>query len=111
MKQFDSYLIYGCHFPSKSINLIKEHSSLKYFNNKLIQQYNCEILELTIPHYNNEQYIRYFLRIIVEQSDDGIINLDNLGKIDRKGFVDVLRLFEMDEMEPYLLSVPIVREL
>ena len=111
MKQFDSYLIYGCHSPSKSIKLITEHSSLKYFNNKLIQQYNCEILELSIPHINNEQYNRYFLRIIVEQSDDAIIKLDNLVKISKKGYEEVLRMFEIDEIEPYLISVPIVREL
>ena len=111
MKQIDSYLIYGCHFPKKCINLITEHSSLKYFNNKLIQQYNCEILELHIPQYDNEKINRYFLRILVEQSDDAIIKLENLGKIGKSGFEDVLRLFEMDVMEPYLISVPIVREL
>ncbi len=35
MKQYDSYLILGCHFPKSGIELIISNSSLKYFNNKI----------------------------------------------------------------------------
>lgn len=111
MKQYDSYLIYGCHFPEKNIKFITEHSSLKYFNTKIINQYNCEILVCDIPQHDDEQITRYFLRILLEQSDDSIVKLENLEKINKKGFKDILELFEIEIMEPYLISIPIVREL
>ena len=111
MKQYDSYLIYGCHFPSKCVNIIKEHSTLKYFNQKLQTQYNCYIFEANIPHMDDTILTRYFLQILLEQSDASIIKLDKLDKLEKGGYEEVLKLFELDVIEPYLISVPIVREL
>jgi len=111
MKQYDSYLIYGCHFPSRCVQMITQHSSLKYFNNKISTQHNCQILELSIPHVDDIINKRYFLRILVEQSDDSIMKMEKLKDIDIKGYVSLLEMFELDRLEPYLISVPILREL
>lgn len=109
MKQYDSYLIYGCHFPTRCVNLITEHSSLKFFNQRLMNQFNCCIIELEVPHIENTHLRRYFLKIDIEQSDESIMQLDKLAHIDKEGFYSVLDMFDLDKMEPYLIGVPIVR--
>jgi len=111
MKQFDSYLIYGCHFPSRCINMITEHSNLKFFNTKISSQYNCDIVKLNVPHADDIINQKYFLRILVEQSDEGLMKLENVVDIDKKGYHELVNMFELDKIEPYLISVPIVREL
>lgn len=111
MIQYDSYLIYGCHFPNKSIELITSHSSLKYFNNKIRQQYNCEILELEIPLYDNNIKKEYYLSINLNRAENSLIKFDKIEKISLKGYVELLKMFNLSELDPYLISVPFVRNL
>jgi len=111
MKQYDSYLIYGCHFPSLGVEIILANSSLKFFNNKIKDLYNCEIIQLNIP-INDEKCIKqYFLKINVEQSEQGIIKLENIKDIDITKFKEVMEMFEIDAIEPYMIAVPICRDL
>lgn len=111
MKQFDSYIVYGCHFPEKSIKLITSHSSLNYFNNKIKTQYNCEILELEVPLYNKYTKNKYFLSIIIDKSNQTILKLDKLEQISLKGYTTLLKMFDLTKIDPYLISVPVVRNL
>jgi len=111
MKQYDSYLIYGCHFPGQFVSIITQNSSLKYFNNKLKNQYNCVILELNVPVHDNKVIKQYFLKIEVEQSDMGIIKMSNLQGASVLNFQKVLEIFEMNKIDPYLISIPIIRDL
>ena len=108
MKQYDSYLIYGCHFPEKIIKLIESHSSLSYFNEKIKNQYNCKIIAFDVPIIEDIIKKKYYLSVIVEQSEESIIRNND---IKDGGFSEVLKLFDMDEIKPYFISVPIVRNL
>ena len=110
MKQYDSYLIFGCHFPRNGVNLILLKSSLEDFNRKIRLLYNCEIIEMNIPISDDNIIKQYYLRICIEQSDNSIIKIDKLSEVDIKKFGRVLNIFEMD-IEPYLIGIPIVREL
>jgi hypothetical protein len=51
------------------------------------------------------------LGIIQDQSDQSILQFDNLKNIDKNGFYKILTTFDIENREPYLISVPIVREL
>lgn len=111
MKQYDSYMIFGCHFPKSAISLITANSSLKYFNEKIRQTYGCEIVELFVPINEKDSIKQYFVRIIVEQSDPSIIKYNLIKDIDLTKYKDLLGIFELDNKEPYIIAVPIVREL
>jgi len=111
MKQYDSYLIFGCHFSKKSVELITANSTLKYFNNKIKNVYNCEIIEATIPVTDNQSFKQYYLKIMIEQSDPSILKVDKLKEIDIEKYKQILDIFEMEFIDPYLISVPIIREL
>ena len=111
MKQYDSYLILGCHFPRRAIEIIENSSSLKFFNKKIRDLYNCEILDVMVPINDTQTIRQYYLRIIIEQSDESIIKLENIGTIDKIKFNDVLDIFELDKMEPYLIAIHFIREL
>jgi hypothetical protein len=39
------------------------------------------------------------------------MKLENIVDIDKKGYNELVNMFELDKIEPYLISVPIVREL
>ena len=111
MKQFDSYIIYGCHFPENIYNMIMKNTSLSFFNSKISFQFNCKIYELDIPIYEKTEQKIYFLGIILEQSDASILQYDNIKNIDKTGYYKMLETFDIDNKDPYLISVPIVRNL
>jgi hypothetical protein len=109
MKQYDSYILYGCHFPEIIFKMITKNTSLTYFNSKISAQYQCKIYEFDVPISENYEQTKYFLAILIEQSDESIINPNNLINIDITGFYKMLDTFEMEKREPYLISIPIVR--
>jgi len=109
MKQYDSYILYGCHFPEVVYKIITKNTSLSFFNSKISAQYQCKIYELDVPISENYEQKKYFLSIILEQSDHSIINPSNLINIDITGFYKLLETFDITKREPYLISVPIVR--
>jgi len=111
MKQYDSYIIFGCHFPKSGIDLITGNSSLKYFNNKIRNLYGCEIIELNVPVSEENIIKQYFIKIIIEQSEQGILKLDGIVNFNNEKFKELLGIFEIESREPYLIAVPIVREL
>lgn len=109
MKQYDSYIIYGCHFPEPMYKMITKNTSLTFFNSKIGTQFQCKIHELDIPISQIHDQKKYFLAIILEQSDESILQLDNIKNADKTGFYKILETFDIDKKEPYLISVPIVR--
>ena len=111
MKQYDSYLIFGCHFPRKAIEIIESNSSIRFFNKKIKELYNCEIIEAIVPINEKYNIKNYFLKIIVEQSDDSILKVEKIKDIDSSKFLELLDVFELDRIEPYLISVPFIRDL
>jgi len=111
MKQYDSYLILGCHFPKSGIELIISNSSLKYFNNKIKNLYGCEIIEVNVPISDVNMIKQYYVKICMEQSDESILKLESLVNKDYVKFKELLGIFEIESREPYLIAVPIVREL
>ena len=111
MKQFDSYIIYGCHFPESIYKMIMKNTSLTFFNSKISAQFQCKIHEFDIPISENKEQKKYFLAIILEQSDASILQLDNLKNVDKTSFYKMLETFDIDKKEPYLISVPIIRKL
>jgi len=111
MKQFDSYIIYGCHFPELIYKMITKNTSLAFFNSKIGFQFQCKIYEFDIPISQNQDQKKYFLAIILEQSDTSIIQYDNIKNVDKTGFYKMLETFDIDKKEPYLISVPIIRRL
>jgi hypothetical protein len=112
MKQYDSYIIYGCHFPNNIIEIITKNTSISFFNSKISSQFRCKIHELEVPISEFRTQIKYFLEIILDQSDHSILQLSNIGNsCDKIGFYKMLETFAMNKIEPYLISVPIVRNL
>lgn len=111
MKQFDSYIIYGCHFPENIYNMIMKNTSISFFNSKISVQFKCKIYELDIPIHDKIEQKKYFLGIILEQSDASILQYENINNADKSGYYKMLETFDIDKKEPYLISVPIVRDL
>lgn len=109
MKQYDSYLILGCHFPSKCIDIINSNSSLPFFNNKLKHQFNCEIIEILTPIHDQKEQTQFFLKISLEQSDKSILKLDSIKDLQFDKFYEVMEIFELEKLQPYLISIPICR--
>jgi hypothetical protein len=110
MKQYDSYIIYGCHFPEIIYKMITKNTSLTFFNSKVGSQFNCKIHEFYIPISENRIQKKYFLEIILDKSDSSILKLESLISIDKTGFYKMLEIFDIDKEEPYLISIPIVRQ-
>jgi hypothetical protein len=111
MKQFDSYIIYGCHFSEIYYKMIIQNMNLNIFNSKICSQYKCKIYEFNVPILENKEQKKYFLGINFEQSDTSILNLDNLENIDKNGYYKILELFNIEKKDPYLISIPIIRYL
>jgi|688.fasta_scaffold480392_2 hypothetical protein len=111
MKQYDSYILYGCHFPELFYKIITKNTSLSFFNSKISIQFQCKIYEFDVPISENNEQKKYFLAILLEQSDHSMINPHNLINLDITGFYKMLETFDIEKKEPYLISVPIVREL
>ena len=112
MKQYDSYIIYGCHFPNNIFEIITKNTSLTFFNSKIGPQFHCKIHEFEVPISESKTQKKYFLAIILEQSDNSILQLSNIGEsCDYPGFYKMLETFDINKIEPYLISVPIVRNL
>lgn len=111
MKQFDSNLILGCHFPRRGIEIIEGSSSLRFFNKKIRDLYNCEILDVMVPVNDTETIRQYYLRIIIEQSDGSILKMESINDVDKSKFKEVLEIFELESMDPYLIAVSFIREL
>jgi len=109
MKQYDSYIIYGCHFPNNIFELITKNTSISFFNSKIATQFNCKIHEFEVPISESTTQKKYFLAIILEQSDHSILQLSNIGEYNYPGFYKMLETFDMNKIEPYFISVPIVR--
>lgn len=115
MKQYDSYIIYGIHLSNKTVELIKNakindpNDNLINFNNKIKQQFNCEILELTVPVTHLIEIKQYFLQICIDQSDLSIIKMENIKNITIDKFSKLLEILNIEITVPYLISVPIVR--
>jgi hypothetical protein len=66
---------------------------------------------LEVPISENQTQIKYFLAIILEQSDHSILQLSNIGEYNYSGFYKMLETFDMNKIDPYFISVPIVRNL
>ena len=112
MKQYDSYIIYGCHFPNSIFEIITKNTSLSFFNSKISTQFHCKIHKFEVPISENQTQTKYFLAIILEQSDHSILQLSNIGEsCDYPGFYKMLETFDMNKIDPYFISVPIVRNL
>lgn len=111
MKQYDSYLILGCHFPRSGIELILGNSSLNFFNNKIRNLYNCEIIEVNVPISDVNMMKQYYVKICMEQSEQAIMNINNLAHLNYDKFNELLGIFEIERRDPYLIAIPIVREL
>lgn len=111
MKQFDSYIIYGCHFPDLIYKMITKNTSLTFFNSKIGPQFQCKIHEFDIPISDGKEHKKYILGIILEQSDASILQYDNIKNVDKTGFYKILETFDIDKKDPYLISLPIVRYL
>jgi hypothetical protein len=112
MKQYDSYIIYGCHFPNSIFEIITKNTSLTFFNSKIGPQFHCKIHEFEVPISESSTQTKYFLAIILEQSDNSILQLSNIGdSCDKTGFYKMLETFDINKIEPYLISVPIIRNL
>ena len=111
MKQFDSYIIYGCHFSENNYKIILKSTNLNTFNSKLCSEYKCKIYEFNVPISENIEKKKYFLGINLEQSDTSTFKIENLENIDKKGFYKILETFNIDKKDPYLISIPIVRNL
>jgi hypothetical protein len=111
MKQFDSYIIYGCHFSENNYKMIIKNTNLNNFNSIICSQYNCKIYEFNVPISDNKEKKKYFLGINLEQSDTSILTLENLEKINKIGFYKMLETFSIDKKDPYLISIPIIRHL
>jgi hypothetical protein len=112
MKQYDSYMIYGCHFPNNIFEIITKNTSISFFNSKISAQYNCKIYEFEVPISESIIQKKYFLAIILEQSDHSIVKLSSIGEsCDKTGFYKMLEIFDIHKIDPYLISVPIVRNL
>ena len=111
MKQYDSYIIYGCHFNQYLYEIITKNTNLSFFNSKIASQFHCKIHEFEVPISESSTQKKYFLAIILEQSDNSILQLSNIGEHDKTGFYKMLETFDINKIEPYLISVPIVRNL
>lgn len=111
MKQYDSYMIYGCHFPNNIFEIITKNTSLGFFNSKISAQYNCKIHEFEVPISESTTQKKYFLAIILDQSDHSILKLSSIGEQNYPGFYKMLETFDIQKIDPYLISVPIVRNL
>jgi hypothetical protein len=91
--------------------MITKNTSLTFFNSKIGSQFQCKIYEFDIPISEKNDQKKYFLAIIIEQSDTSILQYDNIKNVDKTGFYKILETFDIDKIEPYLISVPIVRYL
>lgn len=111
MKQYDSCIIYGCHFPESIYKMITKNTSLTFFNSKIEPQFKCKIYEYDVPISENISQKKYFLAIILEQSDQTILQFDILKYVDKNGFYKILATFDIEKREPYIISVPIIRNL
>lgn len=116
MKQFDSYLLFGCHFPKKFVDIILKNSSLKFFNSKISKTYNCEIIKLNVLFSDNFHQENFFLKILPSNDSpsniikhEDIKDLLNEDKINK--FKSLLESLDQPVIEPYLTSIPIYREL
>ena len=111
MKQYDSYIIYGCHFPNSIFEIITKNTSITFFNSKIGPQFQCKVHEFEVPISESSTQKKYFLAIILEQSDNSILQLSNIGESNYSGFYKMLETFDINKIEPYLISVPIIRNL
>lgn len=112
MKQYDSYILYGCHFNRYLYEIITKNTSLAFFNSKIATQFHCKIHEFEVPISEFSTQTKYFLAINLEQSDHSILQLSNIGEsCNKTGFYRILETFDIRKIEPYLVSVPIVRNL
>lgn len=111
MKQFDSYIIYGCHFSENNYKMIIKSTNLNNFNSIIFSQYKCKIYEFNVPISDRIEKKKYFLGINLEQSDTSILKIENLENINKDGFYKLLETFNIDKKDPYLISVPIIRHL
>jgi hypothetical protein len=111
MKQYDSYIIYGCHFPNSIFEIITKNTSLSFFNSKIGPQFHCKIHEFEVPISESKTQKKYFLAIILEQSDNSILQLSSIEEHNYPGFYKILETFDIQKIEPYLISVPIIRNL
>ena len=111
MKQYDSYMIYGCHFPNNLFEIITKNTSLSFFNSKISSLYQCKIHEFEVPISESRTQTKYFLAIILEQSDNSILKLCSINSVDKTGFYKMLETFDIHKINPYLISVPIIRNL
>jgi hypothetical protein len=91
--------------------MITKNTSLTFFNSKIGPQFHCKIHEFDVPILQNQDQKKYFLAIILDQSDASIFQFDNIKNVDKTGFYKMLDTFDIDKKEPYLISVPIVRQL
>jgi len=111
MKQFDSYIIYGCHFPEYLYKIVTKNTNINFFNSKISTQYSCKIYDFDIPISENTSKKKYFLGIIIDQSDMSILQFENIQNINKAGFYNMLEVFNIHKREPYFISVPILRDL
>jgi len=102
-------MIYGCHFPNNIFEIITKNTSISFFNSKISAQYNCKIHEFEVPISESTTQKKYFLGIILDQSDHSILKLSSIGEQNYQGFYKMLETFDIQKIEPYLISVPIVR--
>jgi len=100
--KYSSFLIYGCNFPENLIKIIETNSSLSYFNKKIKNQYNCEIIKIPVLVDNTTLIEKYYLVVNMNRDDNSIIKT-----IPDNKFKEALKLFEMEIIEPYYISVPI----
>ena len=121
MKEFDSYIIYGCHFPTKFGLLVE--NKIEKLNNNLRANYGIEILKLNVPTKEIEKKLfvknQYFVSIILNIGERNFLR-NNIffenNKLKQKIidkvvlFKKFMKKFEL-EVDPIFLSIPIVREL
>jgi len=114
MKHYDSYLLFGTHLSERIVGLILKNSSLNFFNSK-IKTYGCEIVKLNVIMTDELQQSNYFLRISGDLSSNNLIRNEDLRELLNQEKIDnfkkLLDDLSQPVIEPYLMSVPIVREL
>jgi hypothetical protein len=91
--------------------IITKNTSPTFFNSKIGSQFQCKIHEFDVPISQIQDQKKYFLAIILEQSDTSILEYENIKNVDKTGFYKMLEIFNIDKKEPYLISVPIIRRL
>lgn len=116
MKQFDSYLLFGCHLSNQLIEIILKNTTLNFFNSKISLLYDCEIIKLNVIMTDTYNQENYFLKIRYDNEgptnllrSDDFNELLNETKIQK--FEKLLETLDQQVVKPYLISIPIVREL